>query len=98
MTDKKKSGFQTRFKDEDFLGVLTTTPQTTTQIKKAVGSSRDTAARTLKRLATEGMEVNDEIVFPVEMIEIEAGTGTGKMYLWKITEAGIKARDENKEN
>ena len=98
MTDKQKTGFPTRFKDEDFLNILTTTPQTTTQIKKAVGSSRDTAARALKRLATEGMKVNDEIIFPVEMIEIEAGTGTGKMYLWSITEAGIKKRDEEPEN
>ncbi len=98
MTDKQKPGFPTRFKDKDFLNVLTDKPQTTTQIKKAVGSSRDTAARALKRLATEGIKVNDDAVFPVEMIEIEAGTGTGKMYLWKITEAGIKARDTEKEN
>lgn len=72
---KRKPGFQKVFKDEDFLKALSDTPQTTTQIMKIVGCGRDTAARTLKRLAENQL---------VEMIEIEAGTGTGKMYLWKI--------------
>lgn len=72
---KRKPGFQKVFKDEDFLNALSETPQTTTQIMKIAGCGRDTAARTLKRLAGNDL---------VEMIEIEAGTGTGKMYLWKI--------------
>lgn len=74
MADERKPGFQKVFKDEVFLKTLSETPKTTTQITKVVGCSRDTAARALKRLAESGL---------IEMIEIEAGTRTGKMYLWK---------------
>lgn len=85
---KKQTGFKKVFKIEDFLKALSDKPQTTAQIRKIVGCSHDTASRKLKDLEKEGL---------VEMQEIEAGTGTGKMYLWIITEAGIKKLKEEKQ-
>lgn len=85
---KKHTGFKKRFSDELFLNALSDNQQTTSQIAKNVGCAHDTASKALKRLTDEGY---------VGKIEIDAASGTGKMYLWKITEAGIKARDVEKE-
>lgn len=88
--DKNKPGFQRVFKDEDFLKALDEIiPHPTSQIRKAVGCAHDTASRKLKDLEKEGF---------VESVEIEAGTGTGKMYLWTITEAGIKKLKDQQED
>lgn len=64
-----------QFPDETFLNSLSETPQTTKQIKEKVGCSRDTASKILKRLAKDDL---------INMMQIEAGSGTGKMYLWTM--------------
>lgn len=88
--DKNKTGFQRVFKDEDFLNALDESiPRPTSQIRKAVGCAHDTASRKLKELEKEGF---------AESVEIEAGTGTGKMYLWTITEEGINELKEKQED
>lgn len=91
MTSGKKGqkGFSKNFPDETYLNALSTTSQTTKQIREKVGCAHDTASKALKRLSDEGL---------VQKMEIEAGSGTGKMYLWSITKAGIKARNTSKED
>jgi len=89
MVKKEHEGFKKLYSDELFLNALSETPQTTSMIKKIVGCVHDTASKKLKKLADDGY---------VEKIQIDAASGTGKMYLWKITEAGIKKRDEEQEN
>lgn len=89
MVKKEHVGFKKLYSDELFLNALSETPQTTSAIKKKVGCVHDTASKTLKKLADEGY---------VEKMQIGAASGTGKMYLWSITDAGIKKRDEEQEN
>lgn len=100
---KRKPGFDKKFTDASFIVALTGNPQTTAQIKRKIGCSHDTASRVLKRLTEDGMKiehgrVSGVHIYPVEMMEIEAGTGTGKMNLWKLTEAGMNVRDFYKED
>ena len=89
-SEGKGSGFEKKYSDSEFLKALDATiPRPTAQIRKAVGCSHDTASRTLKDISKKGL---------VEMIEIEAGTGTGKMYLWTLTDEGKKKVEEMKKD
>ena len=87
--NKGHKGFSKNFSDEAYLNALSTEPQTTKQIREKVGCAHDTASKTLKRLSDEGL---------VHKIEIDAASRTGKMHLWTITEAGLTARDTEKES
>lgn len=81
-SEKGKMGFQKDFKDQDFINALTDNPQTTSSIAKKVGCSLEWARTKLKKLYENGIEIEGKIVFPVEKLEVEGCTRTGKMYLW----------------
>jgi len=98
MDSKNKGGRKRSYKDIDFLNTLSEIPQTTAQIKDTIQKLNgydkiihDTILKTLLRLS------NDPDTGVIKN-EIKAASRTGKMYLWSITEAGIKKRDEEQEN
>ncbi len=98
MTAEKQRGFKTKYPDSAFVKALTPDPQTTSQIRNILGCSHYTASRTLKRLSEEGMNTEDGFFFmPVERIEINAGSGTGKMNLWKLTLTGEEEKKKLEE-
>lgn len=80
---KRKPGYDKKYSDQSFIDALTKELQTTAQIRRKIGCSHDTASRTLKRLADEGITKEGSQIYHVEMMSIEAGSGTGKMNLWK---------------
>jgi DNA-binding PadR family transcriptional regulator len=95
MEEPKNKGGRTKvYSDEDFLHTLSDTPQTTGQVLKLLKKKHekiihDTVLKNLIRLSKEGF---------VEKQEVPAASSVGKMYLWTITEAGIKIRDAEKED
>lgn len=81
--EKGKEGFQKKYKDEEFIKVLTEKPQTTSQIKDELRKKRgyktisqDWVLKTLLRIA-------DEPDSKIIKDEIRAASRTGKMYLWR---------------
>jgi len=95
MDEPKNKGGRTKvYDDKDFLNALSDAPQTTGQVLKLLKIKHnkiihDTVLKRLIYLSKIGF---------VNKTEVPAASITGKMYLWSITEAGIKARNEEKEN
>ena len=95
MEEPKNKGGRTKvYADEDFLNALSDTPQTTGQVLKVLKTKHekiihDTVLKKLLKFSDDGM---------VNKMEVPSASRTGKMYLWTITEAGIKARDTEKES
>lgn len=94
--EKGTSGFKKTYSiKEDLPKVLTNELQSTRTVQKhlmKLDGYEHISYSWVKKSLMDLWKSNE-----IEMQEVEAGTGTGKMYLWKITEAGIKARDVEKE-
>ncbi len=95
MSDSKKSGFQRVFKEADILDVLSNESseiRTSTLLKRLGAIDSNYKDRTHRGLAiTLNKMAKNELVQKINREDDKAD-------YWKITEAGIKARDTEKED